>query len=270
MGGRSGAKPAGRCHRNALWPPTARSLGSSGRRSELLTMPNPAPNPLPRQQYHSPRNPWLLSVGPWCGPANHSGSHRSMPRATPQSERIQRRLPLKPQDHHVLLGPSGGERPWIRTRQGDSASFGRRIRLEPANLYRRLPYAVSERTREIGIRVALGARHNAVVGLVMRRGIFIAAPACCSASLAFNGASLVEGMLFGVRARDPLTFLLASVLLVRVALLACWRPARRAARIDPGIAPGRVADARRTRTSACRWLSSPSAGCCFPRSSRCS
>jgi putative ABC transport system permease protein len=111
------------------------------------------------------------------------------------------------------------------------------VTLAALGLYGVISYAVSERSREIGIRVALGARHNAVVGLVMRRGMFIAgAGVLLGLFLAINGASLVEGLLFGVTARDPLTFFLASLLLVGVALLACWRPARRAARIDPGIA----------------------------------
>jgi len=93
---------------------------------------------------------------------------------------------------------------------------------------------VTERRREIGIRMALGATRGSVIGLVMRHGLQAAiagALAGVSGALVIN--RLLVSLLFGVHPADPAT--LASVVLTigLVAAIACWLPARRAARLDP-------------------------------------
>ncbi len=96
---------------------------------------------------------------------------------------------------------------------------------------------VSQRTREFGIRVALGAQQNDVLRLVIRQGMllsFIGIVIGLAGSFALT--RLMNSLLFGVTATDPLTFALISALLTLVALAACWLPARRATRVDPLIA----------------------------------
>jgi len=106
--------------------------------------------------------------------------------------------------------------------------------LATAGLYGVISYIVAQRTREIGIRVALGAGTGDVVWLVMRQGALLMV---VGIGLGIAGAlalsQLVESLLYGVSARDPLTFAALAALLGCVALVATWLPARRAARVDP-------------------------------------
>ncbi len=101
-------------------------------------------------------------------------------------------------------------------------------------VYALLSYTVSQRRREIGVRMALGARPGDVVALVVRQGAgLVAAGAVLGLFGAAGSSRLLESFLYGVAADDPLTFVAAPVALVGVALVACWLPGRRAARIDP-------------------------------------
>ena len=101
-------------------------------------------------------------------------------------------------------------------------------------IYALLSYTVSQRRREIGVRMALGARPGDVVALVVRQGAgLVAAGAVLGLFGAAGSSRLLESFLFGVGADDAWTFVAAPVALVGVALVACWLPGRRAARIDP-------------------------------------
>jgi predicted permease len=100
-----------------------------------------------------------------------------------------------------------------------------------------ISYMVSERTHEIGIRVALGAQSRNIVSMVLRQGFGLA---ITGSAIGLIGALIVSrlmaGLLFGVRPTDPLTFASVAILLLAVALAACYIPARRAVRVDPIIA----------------------------------
>ncbi|MDB4965612.1 MAG: efflux pump, inner rane subunit [Myxococcales bacterium] len=106
--------------------------------------------------------------------------------------------------------------------------------LAALGIYGVISYVVSQRTHEIGIRMALGAPRGRIVRSVLRRGFVLA-----GWGLALGGAAsaalarLIRNQLFEVTASDPLTFAAALALLASVALFACWIPARRATRIDP-------------------------------------
>jgi putative ABC transport system permease protein len=109
--------------------------------------------------------------------------------------------------------------------------------LTVVGIYGVISYAVSRRTQEIGVRIAIGARRATVVGLVLRAGMTWAGGGIVIGLLAAWLLSRVVGsLLFGVSATDPLTFGLAALSLTGVAMLACTLPAIRATRIDPVIA----------------------------------
>jgi putative ABC transport system permease protein len=99
-----------------------------------------------------------------------------------------------------------------------------------------LSYAVSQRTREIGIRVALGADAGRVRTLVLREGVRLAAAGLAIGLAGAAGLTrLMRALLFGVSAQDPATFVGVGLMLGLVAVMACWLPARRAARVDPAV-----------------------------------
>src|SRR6185503_19824279 len=106
--------------------------------------------------------------------------------------------------------------------------------LAACDLYGVLAYAVTQRSRELAIRIALGARPQAVIALVVRHGIAIAAAGIIiGLAGAIAVSRTIEGMLYGVGARDPLTLLAVAAFLAFIALVAAYIPARRAARADP-------------------------------------
>jgi predicted permease len=101
-------------------------------------------------------------------------------------------------------------------------------------LYGIMSYSVSRRTREIGIRIALGAQIGAVQRLIVRQGMLLTAIAVgLGLPAALVAAKFSSSFLYGVRPHDVVTFLTVPLLLLGIALVACWIPARRASRIDP-------------------------------------
>ncbi|HEX4682932.1 MAG TPA: ABC transporter permease [Gemmatimonadaceae bacterium] len=104
-------------------------------------------------------------------------------------------------------------------------------------LYGVLSYLVNQRTREIGVRVALGAQSRDILGMVVRRGLGLAAAGiACGIAGALLVTRLMQGVLYGVSSADPPTYSLVAVVLLTVAALASWLPALRASRVDPLVA----------------------------------
>jgi putative ABC transport system permease protein len=114
---------------------------------------------------------------------------------------------------------------------------GMALVLSAAGLYGVISYLVAQRTREIGVRIALGAQKRDVLGLVMRQGAGLTGAGIALGLLgAFALTRVLESLLYGVSARDPLTYAALAAVLAAVALIATWLPARRASRVDPILA----------------------------------
>jgi predicted permease len=114
-------------------------------------------------------------------------------------------------------------------------SFGAlAVILAATGVYGIMAYAVSRRTREIGIRMALGAAPAQVARAVLTRTAkLLAVGVAIGFALAFAGGELFSVLLYGISAHDPLTYLFAIALMAAVAFIACWAPARRAIHVDP-------------------------------------
>ena len=111
------------------------------------------------------------------------------------------------------------------------------LALTVIGLYGVISYSVTERQRELGIRLALGAQAHDVLKLVLREGLQLALMGTAiGLAAAFGLTRLMRNLLYGVSATDPLTFTNVALLLMIVALVACWIPARRATQVDPMIA----------------------------------
>jgi hypothetical protein len=159
-----------------------------------------------------------------------------------------------------LLGPSDDVAPgahpvvvlshdyWQRAFGGDPKVVGRLMRLaghqytivgvalalSVLGVYGIVGYAVARRTREAGIRLAVGAQPRAIVALLMREGMtLVVVGAVLGVLLGFGSAEVLRSLLYGVGSSDPITFIAAPVILIVVGALAAFLPARRAGRVDP-------------------------------------
>ena len=111
---------------------------------------------------------------------------------------------------------------------------GTAVLLAALGIYGVLMHAVAQRTREIGIRLALGARRSEVIGMVVRQASWLAiAGLALGLSLALGASRLIRSLLFGIEPSDAMTYAAVALGLLAIALLASYLPARRASRIDP-------------------------------------
>ena len=111
------------------------------------------------------------------------------------------------------------------------------LSLAASGLYGVMAYSVSQRTREPGIRMSVGAERRDIFKLILRQGLALSIVGLFGGLVvALAVTRLTAKLLYGVTATDPVTFTLIALVLMGVALLACYFPARRATRVDPMIA----------------------------------
>jgi putative ABC transport system permease protein len=118
-----------------------------------------------------------------------------------------------------------------------SAFAGVALILAAVGIYGVLAGAVAQRTKEIGVRMAVGAARGQIVRMILRWGLTVAASGIAIGLVAAVALSpVLKALLFGVTSRDPVTYVVVGATLATVALLACYVPAARATKIDPLIA----------------------------------
>jgi predicted permease len=168
---------------------------------------------------------------------------RTVGKGAESAEAIRRALqPLMPGVSYVTVSPmsqiiAGPMRSW-RLGATMFAVFGAlALVLAAIGLYSVIAYNVTQRTHEMGVRVALGAQRGDVVRLIVREGLLIVLPGVAlGAVVALVAGKWVGPMLFDVSPKDPLVISAVVVTLIAVAMVASWAPARRAARVDPNVA----------------------------------
>lgn len=134
-----------------------------------------------------------------------------------------------------LVGSSIAPRRFVMSLIGALALIA--LALAMVGIYSIISFSVSERTREIGIRMALGAKQRNVLTMVLGQGMRVAACGILAGLIvALALTSLLKALLFEVSAQDPTTFVIVAIMLSLVALVACYLPARRATRVDPLVA----------------------------------
>jgi len=186
-------------------------------------------------EMYAPFEQYVIDVMPMVirvkgDPASFAGAVRERARAVDPTVAIAVVAPMK-----ELLSDSLAQRRYTATLLGVFAAVA--TLLASAGVYGVMAYSGASRAREIGVRLALGAQRGDVLRLLLKQGMkLVSVGVTIGLLVSLALAQLIEGLLFGVGATDPLTFALAALSLIIVALLACWIPARRAAKVDPMIA----------------------------------
>jgi len=177
-------------------------------------------------------NRWFLTswIARTDGPIDLSAALRNAVRETDPQMPVARVRPLTD-----VISASTSSENFLMTLMGSFAGLA--LVLTAVGIYGVLSYQVSQRTQEIGIRMALGAGSRDVVKLILKQGLWPALAGVAIGLIASYFLSRVlESSLFGVSARDPFTFAIIPLLLIGVALGACFIPARRATKVDPMVA----------------------------------
>lgn len=182
--------------------------------------------------------PYTLEVWPWMSFVVRATDAAGVQRAVGDAVRRVEpaiRFHSGPVVMHGGAAQVGAQRRFLTSVVTGFASLA--LVLAAIGLYGIAAYGVAQRTREIGVRMALGATEKRVVSLVVREAIvLVAMGVACGALLAAASTHMIRAMLFGTSAADPATLAGVAIVLAVVAVLAVYAPARRASRIDPSIA----------------------------------
>jgi putative ABC transport system permease protein len=185
---------------------------------------------VPHKQWPSPDSDMtfvIRTVGPPNGLASVA---RQAIHSVDSAQLVSRVMPL---EEYVALSVQG--RRFALILIGAFAVIA--LLLSVVGIYGVTAYTVAQRTREIGIRMAMGAQHSEVTGLLLREGMaLVGAGAVLGVAASLVLTRFLASMLFDVTPTDPVIFALVVALLIVVAAAACWIPARRAMRVDPMVA----------------------------------
>jgi putative ABC transport system permease protein len=185
---------------------------------------------VPHTQWPFPDSDMTVAIRTANSPAAIAAAARHAIRSLDANQPISRIMPLE-----EYIGLSVQRRRFSLFLIGMFAAIA--LVLSMVGIYGVTSYTVAQRTREIGIRLALGAQRRDVIALVLGEGtLLIVGGLALGLAVSAVLTRFLASMLFEVRPTDPATFALVTTLLGAVAIFACWLPARRAMRVDPMIA----------------------------------
>src|SRR5262249_18704130 len=222
-----GADPIGQRIKQGIGDDVYQIVGVAGKRKSLTLAGAPEPEVYLHFAQRPETNQMPLVVSTEASPLSITGAVRekvhALDNAVPVSE-------VKPLDQYA--------RQYTEQSRFNSVLllvFGSMaLIMTVVGLYGVISYSVAQRTQELGVRIALGAKWSDIFRMVIGQGVLLAGTGIALGSIgAVMSASMIRALLFGVSPRDPITIVAVPVLLIAVTLLACYVPARRAARVDP-------------------------------------
>jgi putative ABC transport system permease protein len=185
---------------------------------------------IPHTQWPFPDNDMTFVIRTAGPPSGLAPAARQAIHSLDSTQLLSRVMPL---ENYVALSVQG--RRFALILIGAFAAIA--LLLSVMGIYGVTAYSVAQRTCEIGIRMALGAQRSEVMGLLLRQGMaLIVAGVLLGIAASLGLTRFLATLLFDVTPTDPATFALVVTLLIVVAVLACWIPARRAMRVDPMVA----------------------------------
>ena len=217
--------------------PVRQIIGIVGDTRQGALEPVPGPRMYVAQaQLPDSTNAWLLHLGPMAWVVRTQVEPHGLVPAIQEQLRQATGLPVSDiYSMDEVVSHATGEQRFnmlLMTVFGCAA-----LLLAAIGIYGLMAYTVEQRTQEIGIRLALGAEATQLRNTVVRQGMsLVLAGVAIGLGAAWGVSRLMESLLFGVKPRDPVVFVVVPVVLLTVALLSVWLPARRALRVDPAVA----------------------------------
>lgn len=202
-----------------------------------LEMPAAADVYLPLQQVPKDGVPWLRNSTYWVLKSSRSSSLAALaPLIRAEIRKVDANVAVgEVRPMREVMAAAVASRRFSLLLVGSFA--GAALFLAAAGLYAVISYGIQQRTREIGVRLALGATHRRILGMIFKEGVYLLSCGIAAGLVvALMLARLVANQMYGISERDPFSFVVVSLLLGMISLLGCWIAARRVVKVDPMIA----------------------------------
>jgi len=202
-----------------------------------LEMPATADVYLPLRQVPKDGVPWLRNSTYWILKSSTSSSLTALaPLIRAEIQKVDANVAVgEVRPMNEVMAAALASRRFSLLLVGSFA--GAALFLAAAGLYAVISYGIQQRTREIGVRLALGATHRSILAMIFKEGAFLLGCGIATGLVvALMLARLIANQMYGISERDPFSFVIVSLLLGTISLLGCWVAARRAVKVDPVVA----------------------------------